>query len=107
MGEIHDEYDAPERPAVEREGDDKFWVEGAVSIDELETLLGISVESEDFSTVGGLVYHELGRVPNPGEEFRYGPFKVIVEQVVRRRIRRVYFQRSLEPETADDAGEST
>jgi CBS domain containing-hemolysin-like protein len=93
VGEIRDEYDEDEKPAVEREGEDKFWVDGSVTLDELTALLGTTVEDDDVSTVGGWVYSELGHVPRPGEEFRFGQFRVVVEQVVRRRIHRVYFER--------------
>jgi magnesium and cobalt transporter len=93
VGEIRDEYDEHEKPAVEREGEDKFWVDGSVTLDELAALLGTTVEQDDVSTVGGWVYSELGHVPRPGEEFRFGQFRVVVEQVVRRRIHRVYFER--------------
>lgn len=93
VGEIHGEYDADERPAIEREGDDRFWVDGSLGLDDLSQLLGTSVESEEVATVGGLVYSELGRVPKPGEELHIDGFRVVVEQVVKRRIKRVYFER--------------
>ena len=95
VGEIRDEYDVDEEPAVEREGDGKFWVDGGVTLDELSALLGIDIESEEVSTVGGFVYSELGHVPTPGEEFFVSPYRVVVEQVVRRRVKRVYFERQL------------
>ncbi len=93
VGEIHDEYDADEEPAVEREGDDRFWVDGSLPLDELGGVLDAQLERDEVSTVGGLIYSELGRVPRPGEELRIGDFRVVLEQVVRRRIRRVYFER--------------
>lgn len=93
VGDIRGEYDVDEEPEVEREGADRVWVAGTVAVDELEELLGTSVNREDVATVGGLVYSELGRVPRPGEEFRLGEFRVVVEKVVRRRIHRVYFER--------------
>lgn len=93
VGEIYGEYDEHVRPAVEREGDDKFWIDGSMSLDDLADLLGIPVENEGVTTVGGLVYSALGHVPKPGEELEVGPYRVVVEQVVRRRIRRVYFER--------------
>jgi CBS domain containing-hemolysin-like protein len=46
--------------------------------------------------VGGYIYHLLGRVPRPGESLIIEPFRVIVERVTGRRVRRVYFER-LEP----------
>jgi CBS domain containing-hemolysin-like protein len=97
VGEIHDEYDIDEEPAIEREGNRRFWVDGRLPLDDLSAALGVPFELDEVSTVGGLVYSELGRVPRPGEELAIGGFKVVVEEVVRRRIRRVYFER-LEPE---------
>lgn len=93
VGEIHDEYDVNEEPEIEREGNDRFWVNGRVTLDDLSATLGAAFSHEDVSTVGGLIYAELGRVPRPGEELTIGGFRVVVEQVVRRRIRRVYFER--------------
>ncbi|MDH3495950.1 MAG: hemolysin family protein [Gemmatimonadota bacterium] len=105
VGEIHDEYDTDEGPAIEREGNDRFWVDGRVTLDDLSATLAGAFEHEEVSTVGGLIYSELGRVPRPGEELRLGGFRVVVEQIARRRIRRVYFERlASEPLAGLDAG---
>ena len=101
VGEIHDEYDINEEPEIEREGNQRFWVNGRVTLDDLSATLGASFERDEVSTVGGLIYAELGRVPRPGEELRVGGFRVVVEQVVRRRVQRVYFER-LEPAAVPD-----
>lgn len=93
VGEIHHERDADKAPTVEREGGDRFWVDGRMSLDDLSAVLGVSLEREDVSTVGGLIYSELGRVPRPGEELTVAGFRVVVEQVVRRAPRRVFFER--------------
>ncbi len=93
VGEIHDEYDADEEPAVQREGEDHFWVDGRVTLDDVSRLLGAPLEREEVSTVGGLIYSELGRVPRPGEELTIAGFRVVVERVQRRRVQRVYFER--------------
>jgi len=93
VGEIYGEYDEQETPPIEQEGTDRFWVDGTVTLDTLSETLGTDVEHDEVSTVGGLVYSELGRVPHPGEELRIGAFRVVVEKVVRRRVRRVYFER--------------
>ncbi len=93
VGEIHDEHDVHEAPPIEQEGDERFWVDGRLPLDDLSDLLGSQIEHDDVSTVSGLVYTELGRVPRPGEELRINGFRVVVEQVFRRRIQRVYFER--------------
>lgn len=102
VGEIHDEYDVGKAPAVRREGDARFWVDGRLGLDELSELLGTRLERDDVSTVGGLIYSELGRVPRPSEELRVAGFRVVVEQVEQRRVQRVYFER-LPVETAKES----
>ena len=96
VGDIRDEYDAEERKDVEQEGGRRYWVDGRVTLVELSALLGRDFPSDDVSTVGGYVYHLLGRVPRAGESFTIEPFRVVVERVTGRRVRRVYFER-LEP----------
>ena len=96
VGEIRDERDVDEKPAFERDGNHRFWVDGNVSLDELSSLLGTELVRDDVSTVGGLIYSELGRVPAAGEQLVIGEFRVVVEKVQKRRVLRVYFER-LEP----------
>lgn len=93
VGEIHDEFDQEQQPEVRQEGTDRFWVSGRLPVDELSRLLGAPLEQEGVSTVGGLIYAVLGRVPRPGEELELAGFRVVVEQVARRRVKRVYFER--------------
>ena len=106
IGEIHGEYEVDVEPVIEKEGEDRFWVDGRLPLDDLSELLGELIEREEVTTVGGLVYSELGRVPRPGEEFRVEGFRIVVEQVIKRRIRRVYFERLKEAAPADDAWET-
>jgi putative hemolysin len=92
VGEIRDEHDE-EDAELEREGNDRFWVSGRLSIDDLSEATRHNFASDDVTTVGGLVYARLGRVPRSGETFVLDGFRVVVERVVRRRIVRVYFER--------------
>ena len=103
VGEIRDEYDVEEPEVVTEEGL-RFWVSARLTLDELSELLEHHFESQDVSTVGGLVYAHLGRVPRAGEEFTLHGFRVVVERVRRRRIERVYFERP-EPAPDDDAAD--
>jgi CBS domain containing-hemolysin-like protein len=107
VGEIYDEFDVEEAPDIEQEGADRFWVDGRVTLDDLSEILGGEFEKEDVATVGGLIYSELGRVPRPGEELRIEEFRVVVEQVVRRRVRRVYFERLRETSPIEAGREET
>lgn len=103
VGEIHGEYEVEEEPAIQQEGEDRFWVDGRVTLDELSEALGISFEPTEVNTVGGLIYSELGRVPAAGDELVLRGFRVVVERVVGRRIRRVFFEK-LPSEAAQHTG---
>ncbi|HVH08945.1 MAG TPA: hemolysin family protein [Gemmatimonadales bacterium] len=92
VGEIRDEYDVHEPAAIRQDGD-RYWVDGRVTLDDLSHVLGRSVERPDVSTVGGLVYSVLGRVPRAGDELTLDGYKVVVDRVDRRRVTRVVVER--------------
>ena len=96
VGEIRDEHDE-EDAELEREGNDRFWASGRLTLDELSAATRHDFHEDDVTTVGGLVYARLGRVPRSGESFLMEGFRVVVERVVRRRIVRVYFERTSAP----------
>ncbi|HEX4561449.1 MAG TPA: hemolysin family protein [Gemmatimonadales bacterium] len=91
VGEIRDDP-AAEPPAIEQDGD-RYWVHGGVGLDQLSQTLGGDFHNPEVSTVGGLIYSVLGRVPRAGEELHLDGFRVVVERVDRRRVTRVYFER--------------
>jgi CBS domain containing-hemolysin-like protein len=91
VGDIRDEHDTEAPPEIRQDGP-RFWVDGGVGLDMLSSALGRPFEHPEVSTVGGLIYSVLGRVPRPGEELTLDGFRVVVERVERRRVRRVYFE---------------
>jgi CBS domain containing-hemolysin-like protein len=101
VGDIRDENDWEEPPIV-AEANTRFWVSGRVTLDELSEALGEQFEDKDITTVGGLIFQRLGRVPRAGETLTMHGFRIVVERVVRRRIDRLYFER-LEPANAVSA----
>lgn len=91
VGDIRDEHDTEAPPEIRQDGP-RFWVDGGVGLDDLSEALGRPFTHPEVSTVGGLIYSALGRVPRPGEELTLDGFRVVVERVERRRVRRVYFE---------------
>ena len=92
VGDIKDEHDVGEAPSIRQDGD-RYWVDGRVTLDDLSHALGRSFEHPEVSTVGGLVYSVLGRVPRAGDELTLDGYRVVVERVDRRRVVRVLVQR--------------
>ena len=67
VGNIQDEYDEEERMILTSE-DGSCVVKGAISLDELEDELNISLKQEDFDTLNGLLISILDRIPMDGEK---------------------------------------
>jgi CBS domain containing-hemolysin-like protein len=88
VGEIEDEYDRVEEQIV-RISDDEALLDGRVSIDDLNELFGAHVENEDYDTVGGCVFHQLGRVPAVGDVVEMTGVKLAVLSVEGHRVRRL------------------
>jgi len=93
VGEIRDEYDTDEVAPIQVMSEDQWRVEGGVALTELESTLGHSFDRDDVSTVGGLVLAEFGRVPRVGESIDVEGFRLVVEHVVRRRVKRIAVHR--------------
>jgi putative hemolysin len=92
VGEIRDEHDTETAPPIRRDGG-RIWVDGGVSLDELSAALGTTIAHAEVSTVGGLVYSVLGRVPRPGDELTLDGYRVVVERVEQRRVTQVSFEK--------------
>ena len=91
VGEIQDEYDV-EEPLVELLGDDRARVDGRASVDDLLDLWDIKLQLEDedeYDTVGGLVYHRIGGIPQPGDEIHVDGLRLTVETTDGRRVGKV------------------
>jgi putative hemolysin len=67
VGEIEDEHDLIQQHVI-RISDREAILDGRVSIDELNEMFNTDIEAEDFDTVGGCVFHVLGRMPVVGDE---------------------------------------
>ena len=93
VGEIRDEYDASEQSEIVPTAEGAYLVDGRASLDALSEALGTPFAHEEVSTVGGLVYSALGRVPVAGEKLELNGWRVVVDQVIRRSVRRLRFER--------------
>jgi CBS domain containing-hemolysin-like protein len=84
VGEIADEYDT-ERAPVEWLGPGTARVTARLPVTELEELFGVTVQAQDVETVGGLLAHELGRVPIAGAEATVAGLRLTAENLAGRR----------------------
>ncbi|MGC2190934.1 MAG: hemolysin family protein [Candidatus Dormiibacterota bacterium] len=90
VGPIRDEYDLAEQEEVQLVGPQEALVSASVSLDDVNELLHLHLEGEDFDSVGGLVYSHLGRIPSVGDTVDAGDgITITVEAIERRAIRTV------------------
>ena len=95
VGEIVDEHDEDDTSV--RVVDGGLLVTGSTSIDRLNEALaplGGEVAEPTHDTVGGLVFGELGHVPETGEAVVRDGWRFVVEQMDGRRIQLVRVRRS-------------
>lgn len=89
VGEVRDEYDVAEELPFQRIEDDQYLFSGGIDLDDVNQLIGADLPKDTSETLGGFIYSQLGRVPQPGETLAAGGLQLVVEQVVGRRIRKV------------------
>ncbi len=91
VGEIADEYDPAAEELLRVVEENRIAnVDAKLHIDELNDVLGIEIpESEDFDTVGGFVFSNLGKVPQIGESLRHENVEFRVLDADTRRINRL------------------
>jgi magnesium and cobalt exporter, CNNM family len=88
VGEIEDEFDVPEEN-FERVDDDTVRIDGTLTIDEFNAQFECSLPDEDYHTVAGFVFGELGRAAEPGDEVDYNGLVFRVDSLEGQRIDRL------------------
>lgn len=74
IGDIHDEYDSEEVEVTPQARTGEFEIDSLISLEDLYDETGIVLPEGPYETVGGLVMHHLGRIPEPHDS-------IIVNQV--------------------------
>jgi CBS domain containing-hemolysin-like protein len=69
VGEIGDEFDVPEA-GIRRLGVGRMRLGGSFPIEEFNVRFGTSLPDEDYHSVGGFVFGELGRAPRVGDSVK-------------------------------------
>jgi CBS domain containing-hemolysin-like protein len=99
VGDIADEHDEDETPAVVRQSDGSFLADARASLEDVTSIVGAEFDvgdaAEDVDTLGGYLVTKVGRVPVRGELVP-GPglFEVEVLDADPRRVKKVKIYRS-------------
>jgi CBS domain containing-hemolysin-like protein len=98
VGDIADEHDEAETPAVTRQGDGSYLANGRASLDDVRSALGDEFDAgeaaREVDTFGGYLVMKAGHVPVRGELVRGpDPFETEVLDADPRRVKRVRIYR--------------
>ena len=88
VGEIEDEFDLPDE-TVERIDEDTIRIDGTFPIDDFNEQFDCELPDEDYHTVAGFVFGELGRTAEPGDEVQHDGLLFRVDSVEGQRIDRL------------------
>ena len=101
VGEIEDEFSRSRESQIVRESDGGVLVDARVTTEDVEDIFGTEIDSSEVDTVGGLVYHNLGRIPQAGDVVETDQLRIEVVSILGRRLRRLRInridQKAIEP----------
>lgn len=106
VGDIRDEFDEAEAEEVQQLGEQEYLVEGACKLEDLNDMIGLGIESEDYDSIGGIVIDALQHLPSEGEEVTLeNGTRLVVEKIDKNRIEKVHIYLP-EPKTEEDENDS-
>jgi len=104
VGEIEDEDIAGEElEEIVETGTGSYDVVGSTEIAKIEDLFDLEIDSDDFTTIAGLVINEYGKVPATGERINVRGLEVEVLDADERRISRLRIKKP-RAENASEVG---
>lgn len=90
VGEIRDEYDKDEENLIQKISDKEYLIEGSMKLDDVNDALDLSLHSEDYDSLGGLIIENLDHLPGVGEEITTDDrIRLVVDSVDKNRIDKV------------------
>jgi putative hemolysin len=102
VGEIEDEYDLPDE-SLERLDDTTIRVDGTFPIDDFNERFEVAMPDDDYHTLAGFVFGQLGRAPEAGDEVSWNGLKFNVIEVEGTRIEKLQVEFLPEEEPAPEA----
>ena len=93
VGEIEDEFSRSRDAQVVKQPDGKVLVDAALTTEHVEEIFGATIDTTEVDTVGGYVYHSLGRIPQTGDVVKTDRLHIEVVSMLGRRLRKLRIHR--------------
>ena len=105
VGEINDEFDLPDRELI-RLAPDRIRIEASFPIEDFNERFGGDLPDEDYTSIGGFLFGELGRPARPGDVVSHRNFRFTVREVDGPRIRVVDVELKAHPQAGAEETEN-
>jgi CBS domain containing-hemolysin-like protein len=89
VGDLRDEFDRTESPAVLRIDARRFLVDGSCAVGEVRDAIGAPIPDGEYVTLGGYLFDAFGHIPEEGEVLDSGGWAFRVTRMDRRRVAKV------------------
>ncbi len=94
VGQIYDEYDRPDAPSSGPSASAPApLIPGSAEISEINRTYGLQLDDTDYTTIGGVVFGELGRLPKAGDRVELPGATFEVVEMEGRRVGKVKVER--------------
>ena len=88
VGDIEDEYDEEDEEIIVIK-EDEYVVEGSTKITDVNELIGVNLESEEFDSIGGFIIGYLKRLPEENEIIKVDNIEFRIESLDKNRIKKI------------------
>jgi putative hemolysin len=96
VGEIADEYEKAPPESIKKIDENTIEMDARTYVDDLNDRFELNLpDEEDYDTIGGFVFSQLGYIPKAGESFDYKNLKFTIVSAEARRIKRVRIQKTV------------
>ena len=85
VGEIEDEYDI-QNIYVEKISENESMIEGTTKIETINEMFNLDIPDDDYDSIGGYVFGEIGRLPIKGDSIKYKGYTFTVDSMDHNRI---------------------
>ena len=102
VGEIRDEYDDDEEDSIKNISENEYIVDGYTKLDEINEVLGLNLESDDYDSIAGHIIFLLDHLPEEGESVEDNNVVFTVDAVDKNRVDKVHILIKQEEEKESD-----
>ena len=107
VGEIRDEYDADEAELIKQIDAHTYLIEAGMKLDDVNNALNLSLTSEDFDSIGGMMIDKLDRLPKNNELITLEDGSTLqAKGIFQNRIRKVLMRLPAQPEEESSKAEN-